>query len=39
LKNFVTPRLPEDHPLMISDPQSPQYKQALKEYQDLFLED
>jgi hypothetical protein len=39
LKNFVTPRLPENHPLMISDPQSGQYKQALKEYQDLFLED
>ena len=39
LKNFITPRLPEDHPLNVLDPKSGQYKQALKEYQDLFLED
>jgi len=39
LKNFVTPKLPSDHPLMVSDPQSGQYKSALKQYQDLFLED
>ncbi len=39
LKNFVSPKLGADHPLMISDPQSGQYKQAMKEYQDLFLED
>jgi hypothetical protein len=36
LKNFVTPKLPSNHPLMVSDPQSGQYKQALKQYQDLF---
>jgi len=39
LKNFVTPKLPQDHPLMISDPQSGQYKAALKQFQDLFMED
>jgi len=39
LKNFVTPKLPEDHPLMITDPQSGQYKAALKSFQDLFMED
>jgi hypothetical protein len=39
LKNFITPRLPEDHPLNVLDPKSGQYKSALKEYQDLFLED
>ncbi len=39
IKNFVSPKLGADHPLMVSDPQSGQYKQAMKEYQDLFLED
>jgi Leucine-rich repeat (LRR) protein len=39
LKNFVTPKLPADHPLMITDPQSGQYKAALKQFQDLFMED
>ena len=39
LKNFTMPSLPSDHPLKISDPKSSQYKKALKEYQDLFLED
>jgi hypothetical protein len=39
LKNFVSPKLSDDHPLMVSDPQSGQHKQAMKEYQDLFLED
>jgi Leucine-rich repeat (LRR) protein len=39
LKNFVTPKLPADHPLMITDPQSGQYKAALKSFQDLFMED
>ena len=39
LKNFVTPKLPEDHPLIISDPQSGQYRAALKQFQDLFMED
>jgi hypothetical protein len=39
LKNFDTPRLPADHPLMVSDPQSGQYKAALKQFQDLFMED
>jgi Leucine-rich repeat (LRR) protein len=39
LKNFVTPKLPADHPLMVSDPQSGQYKAALKAFQDLFMED
>ena len=39
LKNFITPKLPADHPLMILDPQSTQYKSALKEYRDLFMED
>ena len=39
IKNFITPKLPADHPLMISDPKSSQYKQALKQFQDLFMED
>jgi len=39
LQNFVTPKLPEDHPLMISDPQSGQYKAALKRFQEIFIED
>jgi Leucine-rich repeat (LRR) protein len=39
IKNFITPKLPADHPLMISDPQSGQYKSALKSFQDLFMED
>jgi len=38
LKNFITPTLPENHPLLVLDPNSGQYKQALKEYQNLFLE-
>ncbi len=39
LKNFVTPKLPADHPLNIVDPQSGQYRSALKQFQDLFMED
>lgn len=39
LKNYVTPKLPADHPLNIVDPQSGQYKAALKQFQDLFMED
>ena len=39
LKNFLTPKLPSDHPLLMLDPQSGQYKAALKEYRDLFMED
>ena len=39
IKNFITPKLPADHPLMISDPQSGQYKQALAQFQSLFMED
>jgi hypothetical protein len=39
IKNFITPKLPADHPLMISDPQSSQYKQALTQFQALFMED
>ena len=39
LKSFDTPRLEPSHPLMVLDPQSGQYKAALKEYQDLFMED
>jgi len=39
LKNFITPKLPADHPLNIVDPSSSQYKSALKEFQSLFLED
>ena len=39
LKNFTVPVLPADHPLKVLDPKSGQYKQAMKEYQDLFLED
>jgi hypothetical protein len=39
IKNFMTPKLPADHPLMVSDPQSSQYKQALTQFQALFMED
>jgi hypothetical protein len=39
IKNFITPKLPANHPLNIVDPQSGQYKSALKEYQNLFMED
>ena len=39
LKNFLTPKLEPNHPLMVLDPQSSQYKSALKEYRDLFMED
>jgi Leucine-rich repeat (LRR) protein len=39
LKNFVTPILPEDHPLRVLDTRSSQYKAALKQFQDLFMED
>ena len=39
LKNYVTPKLPADHPLNIVDPKSSQYKSALKQFQDLFMED
>ena len=39
IKNFVTPKLPGDHPLNIVDPQSGQYKSALKQFHDLFMED
>lgn len=39
LKNFITPRLPENHPLNTLEPRSPQYKEALKEFRDLFMED
>lgn len=39
LKNFITPKLEPNHPLNILDPQSSQYKSALKEFQSLFLED
>jgi hypothetical protein len=39
IKNFITPKLPADHPLMISDTQSGQYKQALSQFQNLFMED
>lgn len=39
LKNFVTPTLPADHPINILDPQSGQYKSAIKEFQNLYLED
>ena len=39
LKNYDTPKLPADHPLNIVDPQSGQYKSALKEFQNLFMED
>ena len=38
LKNFITPRLEPNHPLMVLDPQSSQYKAAFKEYRDLFME-
>ena len=39
LKNYITPKLPADHPLNIVDPKSGQYKAALKQFQDLFMED
>jgi hypothetical protein len=39
IKNFTTPKLPADHPLMVLDPQSGQYKSGLKSFQDLFMED
>ena len=39
LKNFVMPVLPENHPLKVLDPASPQYKEALKQYQEQFMED
>lgn len=39
LKNFITPKLEPNHPLNVLDPQSGQYKAALKEYRDLFMED
>jgi len=39
IKNFITPKLPADHPLMVSDTQSGQYKQALSQFQNLFMED
>jgi hypothetical protein len=39
IKNFITPKLPVNHPLMVSDPQSSQYKQVLKQFQDIFMED
>lgn len=38
LQNFVTPKLPADHPLNIVDPQSGQYKSEMKEYQSNFFE-
>ena len=39
LKNFIAPKLEPNHPLNIVDPKSGQYKSALKEYRDLFMED
>jgi len=39
LKNYDTPKLEPNHPLNIVDPQSGQYKAALKQFQDLFMED
>ncbi len=39
IKNFITPKLEPNHPLMVLDPQSSQYKSALKSFQDLFMED
>ena len=39
IKNFITPKLEPNHPLMVLDPQSGQYKAALKQFQDLFMED
>lgn len=39
LKNFISPKLEPNHPLNVLDPQSSQYKSALKEYQELFMED
>jgi Leucine-rich repeat (LRR) protein len=39
IKNFITPKLEPNHPLMVLDPQSGQYKSALKGFQDLFMED
>jgi len=39
LKNFVKPTLESDHPLLILDPKSGQYKSARKEFERLFMED
>ena len=39
LKNYDTPKLDANHPLNVVDPQSGQYKAALKQFQDLFMED
>lgn len=39
LKNYVTPKLEPNHPLNVLDRQSSQYKSALKQFQDLFMED
>lgn len=39
LRNYITPKLEPNHPLNIVDPQSGQYKAALKQFQDLFMED
>ena len=39
LKNYDTPKLDSNHPLNVVDPQSGQYKAALKQFQDLFMED
>lgn len=39
LKNYDTPKLEPNHPLNIVDPQSGQYKAALKQFQELFMED
>ena len=39
LKNFITPKLEPNHPLNIVDPKSGQYKAALNQFRDLFMED
>lgn len=39
LKNFITPKLPEDHPINVVDPKSGQYKEIIRDYRNLFLED
>lgn len=39
IKNFVSPSLEGDHPLMILDPESGQYRSAKREYERLFFED
>jgi len=39
IKNFVFPKLEQNHPLMVLDPESGQYRSAKKEYEELFLED